>query len=122
MSKAQLAFNGYSQNGENVKDLRAQEYDVIIGVTRDLKRVQNNESATFNDVVKVVHKNERLWVAIAAQVADEANALPTNLRASLFSIAGFVSHHSTEVLKKKSDLNVLVDLNVSVLRGLRGAS
>ncbi len=122
MSEAQQAARGYSKNGENIKDFRTQEYDVILGVTRELKKVQSNADSTFNDVVSVVHKNEKLWNAIGSQVAEEANALPLNLKASLFSIARFVSAHSTEVLKRNADLDVLLELNVSVLRGLKGVS
>ena len=92
MSKAQLAANGYSNSGERIKDFRTQEYDVIIDVTRELQKLR-----------------------------DDANALPQNLRASLLYMAKFVSHHSNKVLKKDGDLAILVDLNVSVLRGLKGA-
>jgi flagellar protein FlaF len=122
MGKSQLAAAGYASNGENVKDFRAQEYDVIIAVTRDLSRLQNDTSASFADIVNVVHKNERLWITIGAQVASDANALPQNLRANLLYIAKFVSHHTNMVLKKNGDLGILVDLNVSVLRGLKGTS
>ena len=121
MSKAQLAANGYSNSGERIKDFRTQEYDVIIGVTRELQKLRDDANANFNDIVKVVHKNERLWITIGAQVAADTNALPQNLRASLLYMAKFVSHHSNKVLKKDGDLTILVDLNVSVLRGLKGA-
>lgn len=120
MSKAQLAANGYAHGGERVKDFRAQEYDVIIGVTRDLQRVRDNANASFNDKVGVIHKNEKLWITIGAQVAGDTNALPQNLRAGLLYIAKFVSHHSNNVLNKSADIDILVDLNVSVLRGLKG--
>lgn len=121
MSKAQLAAVGYSNGGERVKDFRAQEYDVIIDVTRDLQRLRNDTNASFNDIVNAVHKNEKLWITIGALVSGDANALPQSLRANLLYLAKFVSHHSSNVLRKKGELGVLVDLNVSVLRGLKGA-
>lgn len=122
MSKTQLAAAGYSANGESVKDFRSQEYDVIIGVTRDLNRLQKASNPSFNEIVKAVHKNEKLWITIGAQVASEANALPQGLRANLLYLSKFVSHHSSNVLKKAATLDVLIDLNVSVLRGLKGAT
>ena len=122
MSKTQLATTGYSKSGGSVKDFRTQEYDVIIAITRDLRKLQNNQSAKFNDIVDAVHKNEKLWITIGAQVASDANALPRNLRASLLYMSKFVSYHSNNILKKSGSLDILIDLNVSVLRGLKGVS
>ena len=95
---------------------------MIIGLTRDLKKLRNDPLASFNDIVNVVHKNEKLWIAIGAFVASDANKLPQSLRANLLYIAKFVSHYSNSVLKNDGDLDVLVELNVSVLRGLKGNS
>jgi len=119
-AQLQLAADGYSNSGKRIKDFRTQEYDVIIGVTRELQKLRDNANASFNDLVNAVHNNERLWITIGAQVSGDANALPQNLRASLLYISKFVSHHSNRVLKKNGDLGILVDLNVSVLRGLKG--
>lgn len=94
---------------------------MIIDVTRDLQRLRDDANASFNDIVTAVHKNEKLWITIGALVAGDANALPQSLRANLLYIAKFVFHHSNNVLRKSGGLDVLVDLNVSVLRGLKGA-
>ncbi len=122
MSKAQAALRAYSLNGRQTKNLRAQEYDVILQVTRDLKRLQKNPRAPFNEVAHAVHRNETLWSTIGLQVVDNDNELPDVVRANLLYLSKFVTQQSSKVLQKESSLEPLVDINVSVLRGLKGAA
>ena len=121
MSNAQAAARAYTGNQPHTKSLRDLEYDVFLGVTREMKRLHSNPNATFPQVVDALNKNERLWTEIGVQVAQDDNALPKDLRASLFYMARFVSHQTDKILQDKSGMESLIDVNVSVLRGLKGA-
>jgi flagellar biosynthesis activator protein FlaF len=46
--------------------------------------------------------------------------LPVALRAQLISISEFVRKHSLEVLAGRASVAALIDINTSIMKGLRG--
>jgi len=62
----------------------------------------------------------RLWSTLALDVAQPENGLPSALRAQLFYLYQFTTEHSRAVLKGAASVEVLVDINTAVMRGLRG--
>ena len=56
---------------------------------------------------------------LAGDVADAANGLPKELRAQIFYLAEFTNQHSTLVLRGEGDVDVLVEINTAIMRGLR---
>jgi flagellar protein FlaF len=66
-----------------------------------------------------LQENRRLWVTLAAAVADNDNALPTDLRARLFYLAEFTEAHSKKVLRGTAPVAPLIEVNTAVMRGLR---
>jgi len=120
MSTALAAARAYSKNSEQTKSNRDLEYDVFLSITREMKHLQAQTTPAFAKLVDTLNKNERLWTEIGVQVADNDNALPSDLRARLFYMTRFVSHQTSKVLKGDADLESLVDVNIAVLRGLKG--
>lgn len=120
MSNALAAAQAYKSNRAQTKGLRDQEYDVFLSVTRDLKRLNAQASPSFPKLAKALSNNEKLWTEIGVQVADNDNALPAELRARLFYMSEFVTYHSQLVLNQKGSLDSLIDVNIAVLRGLKG--
>jgi flagellar protein FlaF len=104
----------------NLLPPRAVEYEILARATRQLLSASERREKDFPKLVSALHYNEMVWRTLAADVADDANALPTALRASLLSLYEFVQTHSAKVLRDKSETDVLVDINTAVLRGLRG--
>jgi flagellar protein FlaF len=104
----------------NLLPPRAVEYEILARATRQLLSASERREKDFPKLVSALHYNEMVWRTLAADVADDANALPTALRASLLSLYEFVQTHSAKVLRDKSGTDVLVDINTAVLRGLRG--
>ena len=72
-------------------------------------------------MVAALHDNRQLWVTLAVDVADADNALPQDLRASIFFLAQFTEHHSHKVLRGESDVQPLIDVNTAIMRGLRAS-
>jgi flagellar protein FlaF len=50
----------------------------------------------------------------------DSNRLPAALRAQLLSLAEFVRRHSMQVLGGRGSVAALIDINTSIMRGLRG--
>ncbi|MGB7319150.1 MAG: flagellar biosynthesis regulator FlaF [Planktotalea sp.] len=120
MNSALTAAQRYTSLGEHTRNAKDLEYEVILGVTRDLSKHTGSDQADFPALVSSLNKNERLWIEIGTQVADPSNQLEAGLRARLFYLAGFVRHQTTEILSGKAGIESLIELNVAVLRGLKG--
>lgn len=119
MKNVSAVAHKYSSHSEKIRSTNDLEYDVIMKVTRDLKRFQSVDGLQFPNLVRALHRNEKLWTEIGVQVADQANQLPKELRAKLFFIAEFVAMQTSRILKKQADVSSLIDINVAVLRGLK---
>ena len=61
-----------------------------------------------------------LWTLLGTSVASEDNELPKELRAQLLSLAEFSISHTGKVLNGSASADVLVEINTSMMKGLRG--
>lgn len=122
MNSALAAAQRYSSLSEHTRNAKDLEYDVILEVTRELSKFSGNLEVGFPALVRALNKNERLWIEIGTQVADPENRLPDALRARLFYIAEFVSHQTDLALGGNVGVESLIEMNVAVLRGLKGVS
>lgn len=120
MSTSTLAAKNYGTLNETTRSNRDLEYDAILRVTRELKLNKNAAKAEFPRLAVALSRNERLWNEIGTQVADNANKLDVGLRARLFYISEFVAHYTGNLLRGEGDVSSLIDINVAVLRGLKG--
>lgn len=116
------AARAYSRNQSHTKSNRDLEYDVVLKATRSLKRAKSDAKVPFPKLVAALNQNERLWTEIGVQVASNDNELPKELRAGLFYMSRFVSQQTSRLLKGEGTLDSLIDLNVAVLRGLKGGA
>lgn len=98
------------------RDARDIEYDAFSRVTRNLMKARTDESS----LVRAASDNVELWTVLAADLADEGNALPESLRASLISLAIFSIRHGHQVMNGKAGPDPLIEVNKSIMKGLRG--
>jgi len=113
-----LKQNGYIDATRSTGTPRDIEYRLFSRVTGRLNRA-SQDGAAFPDLVQALNDNLTLWRTIALDVADDGNDLPDQLRAQLFYIYEFTSAHTPKVLRREADASVLIDINTSIMRGLR---
>ncbi|MBP9950768.1 MAG: flagellar biosynthesis regulator FlaF [Cypionkella sp.] len=99
---------------------RRAEYDLLARCTQRLKAAASTRRQNYAGLVTALEENQRLWSTLAADVADEGNTLPAKLRAQLFYLYEFTAHHSRTVRDDNGSVEVLIDINTAVMRGLRG--
>lgn len=117
MSAISQAQRIYAPASEVTRTPRSAEYEVIARITRRLK--QAIEARGFRQLVDALHENRKLWSTLAINVAAADNALPADLRARLFYLAEFTDTHTQKVLRKEANASVLLEINISILRGLK---
>jgi flagellar protein FlaF len=118
MSLHAASQQGYGAAAKALGTDRDVEYRVFGQVTGRLTHAMRAE-APFSELAAALHENTRLWTALAADLARPDNALPESLRARLLSLAVFSRDHAGRVLRGEGDAEVLVEINRSIMGGLR---
>ena len=102
------------------KTPRSLEYDLLARITKRLGQAAAARRENCPALMAALDENLRLWSTLASDVADSGNTLPSKLRAQLFYLYEFTNLHSKAVRADKGSVDVLVDINTAVMRGLRG--
>ncbi|HDR28242.1 flagellar biosynthesis regulator FlaF [Rhodovulum sp.] len=119
MNALHMAQTAYSAPAQaRMRTPRATEYAAFARITARLKAADAAGRRNFPALVAAIHDNRTLWTMLAADVADGENGLPPALRARIFYLFEFTTHHSRLVLNGKADIGPLVEINTAVMRGL----
>ncbi len=117
MNAFNMAKTAYSNSSTPIRTPRSTEYDAFAQITHRLKSA--SQSGNFPALATALHENNKLWTLLAADVSDKDNALPESLRGRIFYLYEFTTQHSRKVLRKEAAVDVLVDINTAIMRGLR---
>ncbi|MEO0915192.1 MAG: flagellar biosynthesis regulator FlaF [Pseudomonadota bacterium] len=121
MNSATLARSAYSQVAAITPTDRSVEYKAFAQITSGLASARAETGpAAFARLSEAVNLNRRLWSILAADVASDDNQLPDETRAQILSLASFTRQHSEKILRREADADVLIEINSSIMRGLRG--
>lgn len=114
-----LLFSSESAYGSPaLRSPRDMEYNALSRVTRMLTLAPRR--CIGSDTVKAVSKNIEIWTLFASDLAHDDNQLEDSAKAGLLSLAIFCLKHGHDVLQGKADTDILIDVNISVMKGLRG--
>jgi flagellar protein FlaF len=120
VSAAQTAQLAYSRKDAFPRTPRTLEYELLARATQRLTKAWPDRRFNFAALAVALNENLTIWSTLAADVSDPGNGLPPALRARLFYIYQFTEKHSRDVLTKNASVQVLTDINMAVMRGLRG--
>lgn len=120
MNAQLLAKTAYAGAAVPTRTGRSTEYELFAQITRRLNAAVKRPEGNFHALVQALHDNRALWTTLAADVAEPTNGLPRALRARLYYLSDFTRHHTRRVLAGEVSAEVLVDINMAVMRGLRG--
>ncbi|MEX0643881.1 MAG: flagellar biosynthesis regulator FlaF [Parvularculaceae bacterium] len=97
---------------------RETEYRAFAEATRRLMSAAEMGRADLKALIEAVHLNRELWGALAADCANDRNALPSDTRARIIALARWVSLYSSEVMQRRESLEPLIDVNRIIMEGL----
>lgn len=118
MNPAPFRNNRQQFGSDHVRTDRDNEYLVISRVTRIIQSA--HDSGNRNEAIRAAHANNELWIALASDLASPGNMLPDQLKASLISLAAFSVKHGKRVFSDSASLAPLLDINLHIMKGLRG--
>lgn len=113
-----MSVTAYQRARNCTESPRATEYRLLSQVTGAL--IDAREAALQGAALaNILHWNREIWGTFSAVCADEDNRLPAALRAGLISLSLWVDRHSSAVIRGEGDIDDLIDINRSVMEGLR---
>lgn len=118
MYSTHQAQTAYGHPGFALRSDSENEYEIFAKVTTALNQSKTTSASNFPALVKALHDNQILWNRLAGDVSDPQNGLPQTLRAQIFYLAEFVTHHSRLVLNNDANVDALIDINKAIMRGL----
>lgn len=113
------AQNAYGLSNQSVRTARGTEYDAVARITQKLKSTAERTPVNMAALAGAVSENRELWTLFAAQVADNDNPLPKELRATIFYLFEFTTQHSRKILAREASVDPLIEINTAIMRGLR---
>ncbi len=118
MNTAVLAQSLYAKPTRELGTARGIEYKAFSKVTARLAS-WNEEKDSFASLAEALCENQLLWTVLGADVADQGNGLPNELRAQLFYLTEFTNHQTQKIMAGEGKPQILVEINTSIMRGLR---
>lgn len=117
-NNTQIAQNAYGSIQKETLTPRSVEYRVFLNITSRLEEAHQANNPKSIDYVTALGDNQLLWNALAADVASVGNELPEQLKAQIFYLAEYMSHHTSLVRNGDADLTAIIDINKMIMEGL----
>lgn len=118
MNAFSMAKMAYSNTATPTRTPRGIEYDAFARITHRIK-TSGDDAKKFNALAAALYDNKKLWSILATDVADKNNPLPKELRGQIFYLYKFTAQHTSKVLRKTASVDALIDINTTIMRGLR---
>jgi flagellar protein FlaF len=115
-----MSLQAYQQAATRAETSRETEYRLFAQVTRALMEAAKCEPDDIRGRIDALDWNRRVWSVMGTACADPANALPEPLRASIISLSIWVSKHTSQVIRRKEDIEPLIEINRMIMQGLSG--
>ncbi len=113
-----MSYQAYQTASARTEDPRSTEYRLMGQVTRALMEAKDAGPGEIRKRAAALDWNRRVWSAFAADCASDGNQLPESLRASIISLAIFISKETSTAMRGGGDIDTLIELNRTIMQGL----
>jgi flagellar protein FlaF len=116
-----MSIQAYQNAVKRTESPRQTEYRAFAQATRGLIDAASLPADEVGRRAEALATNRRLWSLLAADCAAEGNQLSQALRAQIISLSIFVDRHSSAVMRQGAPLEILIEINRSIMQGLSPA-
>lgn len=117
-----MSIQAYQNAAKKTEGPRQTEYRAFAMATRSLIDAASLPVTEVGRRAEALAVNRRLWSLLAADCAAEGNQLSQPLRAQIISLSLFVDRHSSQVMRNGAALDVLIEINRTIMQGLSPAA
>ena len=98
------------------------ESRALIKTASSLNQIKEHWEQMQGNLVEALEKNRRLWTIIASAMSDDSSPQPEDMRKNLLSLAMFVFKRTMDIMvdPKPESLDILININMNIARGLSG--
>ncbi|WP_298675663.1 flagellar biosynthesis regulator FlaF [uncultured Sphingomonas sp.] len=114
-----MTLNAYHAARARAETPRAAELRLLGQITGEMMEAEEN-GLSGPGLMPALHRNREMWSAFSADCGTTGNGLPPALRAQLISLALWVDRFTSEVVAGRARIGELIDLNRTIMEGLRG--
>jgi len=115
-----MSLQAYQQAATRAESPRETEYRLFGQVTLALMDAAKCEPTDVRGRIDALDWNRRVWSVLGTACSDPDNGLPDALRASIISLSIWVAKHTSEVIRRKEEIEPLIEVNRMIMQGLRG--
>jgi flagellar protein FlaF len=116
-----MTLQAYQNTQRITEEPRTTEYRLFGQVTGALIDVQKT-GKDGGPLVEAIDWNKRLWRTLAADCMDDRNQLPQEVRAKIVSLSLWIAKYSRKVTREGASLDPLIQVNRTIMQGLKGAA
>jgi flagellar protein FlaF len=117
-----MSVQAYQTTAAKTESPRQTEYRAFAVATRGLIDAAALPTSEIGRRIEALAKNRRLWTLLAIDCGSEGNQLPKPVRAQIISLSIFVDKHSSKVMREGASMDILIDLNRTMMQGLAPAN
>lgn len=126
-----MSINAYRKTMAQTESPRQIERRLLSEATKQMREciafdmLQDSEGKLemlANGLRDAIWRNQQIWQALKVDLMSSDNSLSPALRGTLISLALWVERHSFAVLEGKQKVKPLIEVNLSIIRGLNGDS
>ena len=119
-AQALNARSVYGNVGRSVGSDRDIEIQVFQASIAKLRSISGLDFKFTPDAAKILSDNLKLWDMLTVDLAQPDNQIDKNLAAQLIGLSKFVRVHTMALYRGEGSVDVLVDINTAILKGLLG--
>ena len=114
-----MSLTAYHRARSIVETPRQVERRLMIEITGEMVQARD-AGHTRGALMPTLHRNREAWRTFGTVCGAVGNALPNGLRASIFSLALWVDHFTSDVIAGRESIDDLIDVNRDIIEGLSG--
>ena len=113
-----MSLQAYQQAANRAESPRDSEYRLFAQVTLALMEAAKADPTDIAGRIDALDWNRSVWSVLLNDCSSPDNQLPAPLRASIISLAIWVSKHTSAVIRRKEEIQPLIDVNRLIMQGL----
>lgn len=114
-----MSLHAYQNARSRAESPRAAEMRLIGQITGEMMDARQ-AGLSGAALMQPLHRNREMWTIFATDCGAPGNGLPDGLRASFISLALWVDRFTSEVMAGRDTIDALIDVNRTIMEGLRG--
>ncbi len=111
-------MQAYGRANKTIRSERESERDILMLVTRRMKEAVSKPDDKLL-LARAVSDNLSVWSVLVADVMDDANPLPQELRANITSVGMAVMRECKKMSDGTVNVEALIKINEAVAEGLQ---